>query len=240
VSEYEQAISGNARKRHLLAQLLQSRSLLSLVISGVDGKFSSAFIGMDADSNFLHFDQPFSSQFSGTSADQQELGKPGTVLAVTGSIRGAPVKFDTTLTEIRQTSGTPLYICSLPDKIIYEQQRDQFRLELGAATRSEARILVAGDSYTGRMVDVSETGTCFRLRHGAPVDTGDLLSSVTLELDDQVTINPVLRVLSVYSVVRAPGMIQIGTQFDKISQEERAALRAFMKEIERNRLRNSR
>jgi len=72
------------------------------------------------------------------------------------------------------------------------------------------------------------------------VDTGDVLTSVKLELDKKLTINPVLRVLSVYSVVRAPGMVQIGTQFNKISQNERATLRDFMKEIERNRLRNSR
>ncbi len=240
MSEYEQEISENARKLHLLNRLLQAHSMLSLDISGVKGKFSSAFIAMDAKNNFLHLDQPLSDQFSGTTADPQKLAKTGAVLAVTGSIRGAPLKFETTLQEIRQTSGTPLYICSLPDKIIYEQMRDQFRLELGAATQSMASVFLEGNCYTGRMVDVSENGTCFRLRDGVPVDTGDVLTSVKLELDKKLTINPVLRVLSVYSVVRAPGMVQIGTQFNKISQNERATLRDFMKEIERNRLRNSR
>lgn len=161
MSEYEQEISENTRKRHLLNQLLQSRSQLSLKIAGAEGKFSSAFIAMDANSNFLHLDQPFSSQFSGTNSDQQALAKPGTVLAVTGRIRGAPLKFDTTLTEIRQTGGTPLHICSLPDKIIYEQQRDQFRLELVAATRSMACVFIAGNSYTGRMVEFPRTVPAF-------------------------------------------------------------------------------
>ena len=82
MSEHEQEISEKARKLHLLARLLQSHSMLSLVISGVKGKFSSAFIAMDAKNNFLHLDQPLSAQFSGTTADQQELAKLGTVSVV--------------------------------------------------------------------------------------------------------------------------------------------------------------
>lgn len=238
--ENRQEIIEKPRKAQLLTRLLQSRSLLSLEISGVEGRFSSAFLAIDAKNKSIHLDQPFPSGSPANISSAQTAVKPGTVLAVTSSIKGAPLKFDTKLKEIKQTNTTPLFACSLPEKILYAQQRDQFRLELGAATRSMASVLVAGKQHNGRIVDISGDGTCFRLRDGAAIEAGDVLTSVELQLNDHLIIKPALRVLSVYSVVQAPGMIQVGTQFDKISQSQLATLRVFINELERKKLRNNR
>ncbi len=240
VNENTQEIIENPRKAQLLTRLLQSRSLLTLEIAGLEGKFSSAFVSFDTKNETIDLDQPFPSGASAYLPNTKTAVKPGTVLAVTGSIKGTPLKFETTLKEIRLTPTTPIYACSLPETILYQQQRDQFRLELGAATRSRASVLLEGKLHSGRIVDLSGDGTCFRLRQGVAIEAGDVLTSVKLQLDDSFIIKPTLRVLSVYSVVQAPGMIQIGTQFDKISQNERATLRVFIRELERRKLRNSR
>ena len=240
MSENTQEIIEKPRKAQLLTRVLQSRSLLSLEIAGVDGKFSSAFVSFDNKNETIDLDQPFPSGTSAYLPNTKTAVKPGTVLAVTGSIKGTPLKFETTLKEIKQTSTTPIYSCSLQDKIMYEQQRDQFRLELGAATRSKASVLIAGKQHSGRIVDLSGDGTCFRLTQGVSIKAGDILTSVELQLNEHLMIKPTLRVLSVYNVVQAPGMIQVGTQFDKISQSETATLRVFMKELERTKLRNNR
>ena len=81
-----------------------------------------------------------------------------TSVAVTGSITGTPIVFKTRGSGYRRSlTAQHLYECSVPDEMAYEQQRAQFRLELGAASRAEACLTKDGKKYRGKISDISET-----------------------------------------------------------------------------------
>jgi c-di-GMP-binding flagellar brake protein YcgR len=128
----------------------------------------------------------------------------------------------------------------MPDEMVYEQQRAQFRLELGAASRAEASVVKEGKKYRGKISDISERGAAFRLRRGVPINKGDCIDHVELMLTPEISIQPKIEIMNVLDVARAPNLQQFGVRFLGISSGDAAALKTFMREQERKRLRMSR
>ena len=110
----------------------------------------------------------------------------GDTVAVTGSITGTPIVFKTRVLAIKVVDGSTLYECAIPDEMTYEQQRAQFRLELGAASRAEASITKEGKKYRGKISDISELGAAFRLRRGVPIEKGDCIDHVEFNLTSKI------------------------------------------------------
>ena len=77
--------------------------------------------------------------------------------------------------------------------MVYQQQRTQFRLELGAASRAEAIVTKEARKYRGKIIDVSEGGASFRLRKGLPIEVGDLIDHCELALDSESSIRPKMK-----------------------------------------------
>ncbi len=159
---------------------------------------------------------------------------------MTGSITGTPIVFKTRVLAIKVVDGSTLYECSIPDEMTYEQQRAQFRLELGAASRAEASITKEGKKYRGKISDISELGAAFRLRRGVPIEKGDRIDHVEFNLTTEIKIQPKIEIMNVLDVARAPNLQQFGVRFLGISTADTAALKEFMREQERRRLRMGR
>ena len=115
----------------------------------------------------------------------------------------------------------------------YEQQRAQFRLELGAASRAEASITKEGKKYRGKISDISELGAAFRLRRGVPIEKGDCIDHVEFNLTSEIKIQPKIEIMNVLDVAKAPNLQQFGVRFLGISTADSAALKEFMREEER-------
>jgi CRP-like cAMP-binding protein len=218
------------RKLQLLNRLVQSRSSVSLSLPRASGNFTSLCLAVNPEDNSLHLDEVVS-----------EYRNPvlvGDTLSVTGSLNGTPLKFKTKVKEINKLDRRPLYVCSLPEVLVYEQQRDQFRLVLGLASRAEASMTINDKKLRGTIIDISEGGVCFRLPAGSPIDRGHVIEGVKLGLDTTTSFNQDIEILNIHPVVHTPTLIQIGARFKTISPEDVILLRDHIKEAERRRLRN--
>ena len=151
-----------------------------------------------------------------------------------------PIVFKTRVIAIKVVDGLTLYECAIPDAKTYEQQRAQFQLELGAASRAEASITKEGKKYRGKISDISELGAAFRLCRGHPIEKGDCIHHVEFNLTSEIKIQPKIEIMNVLDVAKAPNLQQFGVRFLGIPTADYATLKEFMREEERRRLRMSR
>jgi len=230
IGREQQEIRKKHRQQQLLNRLVQSRSSVSLTLPRASGKFSSICLSVDAEKNTLELDEVIS--------EYRNPIQPGDILKVTGSISGTPLNFDTEVLEIVRKDNRPLYVCSFPEVLVYVQQRHQFRLGLGVASRAEVVISIDNKRFRGAMIDISEGGLCFRLPASAPVKKGDVIEGVKLNLDTITKLQQSIEVLNTHAIVHSPNTKQIGARFKGISTEQTVKLRDYIKEAERRRLRN--
>ncbi len=228
----QQEIKREDRKIQLLLRLSRSRTSISLKIARYADNFSSLLIGVDINRHVIQLDEVMS--------EYRNPIRVSDTVSVTGSIMGTPIVFKTRVLAIKVVDGSTLYECSIPDEMTYEQQRAQFRLELGAASRAEASIMKEGKKYRGKFSDISEHGASFRLRRGVPIEKGDLIDHVEFNLTTEIKIQPKIEIMNVLDVARAPNLQQFGVRFLGISTTDSAALKEFMREEERRRLRMGR
>lgn len=230
IGREQQEIRKKHRQQQLLNRLVQSRSSVSLTLPRASGKFSSICLAVDAEKNTLELDEVIS--------EYRNPIQQGDVLKVTGSISGTPLNFKTEVLEIVRKDNRPLYVCSFPEVLVYVQQRHQFRLGLGVASRAEVVISIDNKRFRGAMIDISEGGLCFRLPAKAPVQKGDIVEKVKLSLDTRTIFEQAIEILNTHAVVHSPTTKQIGARFKDISTEQTVKLRDYIKEAERRRLRN--
>ena len=228
----QQEIKRVDRKIQLLLRLSRSRTSINLKVSRFSDNFSSLLVGVDINRHVIQLDEVMSEHRNPIRVDD--------IVGVTGSIAGTPIVFKTRVLEIKIVDGSTLYECSIPDEMTYEQQRAQFRLELGAASRAEASITKEGKKYRGKISDISGLGAAFRLRRGVPIEKGDRIDHVEFNLTSEIKIQPKIEVMNVLDVARAPNLQQFGVRFLGISTADSAALKEFMREEERRRLRMGR
>jgi len=228
----QQDIKRQDRKVQLLLRLSRSRSSVTLQVPRFSEKFSSLVVGVDIARQVLQLDEVMS--------EYRNPIRAGDIVTVTGSITGTPIVFKSKVIETKIVDGSTLYECEVPEEMVYEQQRAQFRLELGAASRAEACVVKEGKKYRGKISDISERGAAFRLRRGVPIARGDCIDHVELILTPEVIIQPKIEIMNVLDVARAPNLQQFGVRFLGISSADTAALKEFMREQERRRLRMTR
>ncbi|MGB2239806.1 MAG: cyclic nucleotide-binding domain-containing protein [Pseudomonadales bacterium] len=228
----QQKINRDSRKVQLLLRLSRSRASVNLKLPRYSENFSSLLLGVDVQREVLQLDEIMS--------EYRNPIRPKDLIAVSGSIMGTPISFKTRVIGEKVIDGSKLYECAFPEDMVYEQQRSQFRLELGAASRAEACIIKDEKKYRGKISDVSERGAAFKLRRGVPIQKGDRIDFVELILTPEITIQPKIEVMNVLDVAKAPNLQQYGVRFLGISTADSAALKEFMREEERKRLRMSR
>jgi CRP-like cAMP-binding protein len=232
VGSEQQDINRNERKLQLLLRIERSRSSLSMKTPRSPNLFSTLLIGVDTAREIIQLDEII--------ADFRNPVRAGDHLTLSGTLTGTPISFNTQVLEVKMVDGSNLYECSLPDRMIYQQQRTQFRLELGAASRAEAIVTKDERKYRGNIIDVSEGGVSFRLRKGVPIEVGDLIDHCELALQPDLSIRPKIEVMNVKPVVKAPNLQQFGVRFIGLASSDLATLKEFMRETERRKLRNSR
>ena len=232
VGAEQQEINRNARKLQLLLRIERSRSSLSMKSPRVSNPLSTLLIGVDTDREIVQLDEVVT--------EVRDPVRVGDELALSGSLSGTPISFKTKVLEVKSVDGNNLYECALPERMVYQQQRTQFRLELGAASRAEAIVTKEARKYRGKIIDVSEGGASFRLRKGLPIQVGDLIDHCELALDSESSIRPKIEIMSVKAVAKAPNLQQFGVRFIGLATADSATLKEFMRESERRKLRNSR
>ena len=162
----------------------------------------------------------------------------GDTISVTASVSGTPLSFDTRVLKINRQERRPLYVCSLPDELIYGQNRGHFRLVLGMVSRAEATMSINDKKQRGPIIDISEAGVCCRLPAATPIKRRDVIEGVRLKLSTSTTLTQEVEILNIHPVVHSPNTIQIGARFNAISPEDVSMLRDHIKESERRRLHN--
>lgn len=228
----QQEIKRTDRISQLLLRLSRSRSSVTIQLPRFSDKFTSLVLGVNVGRQIFQLDEVMS--------EYRNPIRPKDNLTVTGSITGTPIAFKTQVVAAKVVDGARLYECAFPDEMVYEQQRAQFRLELGAASRAEGCLYKDDRKFRGKISDVSERGAAIRLRRGVPIERGDKIDRVELILTPEITIQPKVEIMSVLDVAKAPNLLQFGVRFVGISTAESAALKEFMRQEERRRLKMGR
>ena len=78
-------------------------------------------------------------------SEVREPVQVGDELSLSGSLSGTPISFKTKVLEVKLVDGNNLYECALPERMVYQQQRTQFRLGSWARL-AEAEAIVTKEA----------------------------------------------------------------------------------------------
>lgn len=89
----------------------------------------------------------------------------GQDLYVFATMRGIAVRFAATVGEIQDASGAPRYLCGYPERLLYLQRRDLFRVPLPRTDRRALRIRLSTSEreIEARVMDLSIKGLCLEV-----------------------------------------------------------------------------
>jgi flagellar brake protein len=84
---------------------------------------------------------------------------------VFATMRGIAVRFAATVGEIQPPPGEALYSCGYPERLLYLQRRDLFRVPLPRSDRRTLRIRLntEGQEIKARVMDLSIKGLCLEV-----------------------------------------------------------------------------
>ncbi len=152
-------VSDAARKTHLLKALVESRSLLTIILPDFREPVSSAVLEVTAEHIILDELIPHSANLAFT---------PGMVFSVTTKLKGIPIKFHSRVDMPGQSSdGITYYACDIPEVVNYHQKRRDYRLPSRGATWPSILVSSINEaedpstdvvSLSGRVTDISMGG----------------------------------------------------------------------------------
>jgi c-di-GMP-binding flagellar brake protein YcgR len=160
-----ETISFPVRIAAILQPLLQNHTLLNISIAGREEKFSSAFLQIDDDHEFIILDElvPRSINQSIT---------PFTELFIRGQIAGISLSFKTTILDIGTDKEAVFYKVAFPNTIDYRQRRKAFRVPVGVAHSYGVKLILSpGQTLEGELHDISVSGMCVRLPKKTSIPT---------------------------------------------------------------------
>ena len=150
------------RIRKFLQGLHDQRSLLTIRIGSSDEKFTSAIIGLDANTNRLRLDE------LKPETGHQRLIDIGACRAL-GFLNGISVQFTAAIVESGQEEGTRYYVAAIPNTLNYLQRRDNVRVNVSAANPVNATVTADnGSTIQGELKDISLGGLGLRFQKELP------------------------------------------------------------------------
>ncbi len=80
-------------------------------------------------------------------------------IQVKATYDGLGIHFETSIAKVDESESISKYLLNFPEKLLYFQQREQFRVRVPADLKLQLRVTTSPDtSYTGRLTDLSLTG----------------------------------------------------------------------------------
>ncbi len=168
--------------------------------------------------------------------------KTGQQVLIQGKHNGIRWQFESRLlgTET-DTDATLLPVLAFPKKVVYEQQRQDFRVSIKASINAQVRFLRAlGGSQLGTLIDLSPSGFRASIPNmQADLGVGEPLNRGTLILPRHATIS-FDAVLRNFHFDRRRNQTILGAQFSaKLAEQDQKILQRFLLEMQREQQRTS-
>jgi len=232
-SPFDQTIhSEKIRNPQRIAALLKlvkdSRVLISISISGISGRFTSAIIQVDDAANYLWLDelQP--------GIGSQELLRRRQ-FKIQLRLNGIFMSFSATVDDVGSESGIAFYKLDFPTLVDYWQRRAAYRLRLFTPVNIDVETS-DGQQFSGTIIDISTLGLAlaipdhfsFKFAHG------ELIPTCRFQLPEDDVIDCQLAMRS-YLHNKVNRNHRIGCQFVEISKPDQRRIARFVANTERQR-----
>lgn len=212
---------------HLLSRLLESHSLLTVGLSGSKSSYSSAILLLDFDAEYIVLDEL-------TPVSGHNKVVANTKLHIRGRLDGVEIVFDTIVLEIGGSNGIGFYKASLPEEVLYNQRRDNYRLLVSRAESIPVYLKASrADLCEAELKDISLGGLKAKLKPGTTfaMKPGDV-ANCTVDLPDTGRIESELQMVHVVSS-ELHRTVTFGGRFLGLTREHQTAIQRFIAEFER-------
>lgn len=155
----------------LLAELVSTRALLTVAISGTDEVYSSAALECVTEGGYLVIDELVPDVGNAWAT-------PGRRVSISGRLHGSVLAFESTIDAAGTGGGIAYYRIPFPRRVEYRQRREFFRAVIPVEQAVAVQMVRAdGRSLSGELRDISRGGLSLRLDPGPtePPPIGELL-----------------------------------------------------------------
>jgi c-di-GMP-binding flagellar brake protein YcgR len=214
--------------RRILDGLINSRSLLTIIIGDKEHEFySSAVLAVYPD------EQQFVMDELNPEIGHKRLLESGTLKAY-ALLKGVKVYFSANMRMVSTKDGISYYVFSFPDYIYYEQQRNHYRVRVMGVSNNSINF----DEVEGRLVDLSLGGIGAQFPAATELQQGQQIHHVQLQLPDGNSIECNLEICSVMPQ-NDNKHIRIGAKFIQLEKDRERQLQRIVNHIEREELKHS-
>ncbi len=155
----------------LLAELVSTRALLTIALSGTDDVYTSAALECVTEGGYLVIDELMPG-FGNACAT------PGRRVSISGRLHGGLLAFESTIDAAGTGGGIAYYRIPFPRHVEYRQRREYFRAVIPVEQAVPVQMVRAdGRGLSGELRDISRGGLSLRLDPGPtpPPRLGEVL-----------------------------------------------------------------
>lgn len=136
----------------ILQRVMQRRLMINTKIEGIPGQFHTAILDIDVKKKSLHLDEL--SPING-----HQFIRKGTVLYLSTLLDGVDIRCPVTIKAVKEDSKGAIYHVNLPERIVYQQRRQNFRVQLHTEHKLYVELFPADhEVIKGEISDISIGG----------------------------------------------------------------------------------
>ena len=223
-----ETITSPARMSAVLRPLLDKHTLLTIIIPGVEKRYTSAFLSFDIDKQELLIDELHPE-------DGHKFLTQSGELKIYTQLDGVDVNLKATVLNSDIENGIRFYILKLPESIQYRQRRDSYRVNVSSAKSIPVEIKTTDNkSYHGELQDISAGGLCVRFpaKSSPPPEIRTQETQCTITLLDKRKIQCALYICHTHPH-EASGTTHVGGRFEHLDKIQHRTIERFVVELQR-------
>lgn len=224
------AVADPAQQAQILRQLLNNRCQLGIKVPGSENIFASTILSVNRDENSLELDEL-------TPEPGHLLAASGQQLEVSATLLGVLVGFSVRIMHIGQEGGNWVYVAHFPKELIYEQQREYYRIYAGMMARPTIEIRMDEQTIVkGELANISLGGALAQLPPQLDLAIGDQQRGckIIFARNEVFEVDVEIRHLQPDPKTRA---VKAGVLFVDLDQQQLRALQKHTANIERQNMR---
>ena len=207
----------------LLQRVLDSRAVLSVHLKDDNNRYSSAILAIEPDTDSILIDELNPKQGHDRLAKVRQMN-------ISARLAGVSVYFKTELSKIEEENGIALYRIPIPERILYEQKRGAFRVNIGAGMVIPVFFSNPELSLEGTLTDLSSTGAGAFIENQEIEKGTKLRCTIRPEEGESVSGEFEIR-FSKYD--DAHKQYRVGGQFMNLTPQQRTQMERFVMSLQR-------
>lgn len=230
-SEYQgttEKITSPWRIKALLQRVQKNHCLLNVFLPDQSKPYTSMILAVDAETSILELDEL-------SPVDGNRAMNAGMTVQIKTQLQGVDMKFSCDVIEIGEEDGLAVYRMTLPEIMLYHQQRQSYRVRISAGHDVSIQLLRGnGETLEGRLRDISVggIGILFTINAASGIKQGEEVPTCTLTLPDgnQISCPLEIRYVSARSGTK---FSTIGARFQDLDQEDEHKIMQLVMELDR-------